>query len=925
MRMRKKRTVSVMLTLALTAGCFAGTGITARAGTFEVGVSSDKLDSGGGEITVTAAREELKDEVWWTLEKQIPAAEGEEIYETVGEKRNVADVDGTHTKTEFTVDIPENTEAEDAAYRIRIAETDPYNPETDEYAWEEESEKIVVAARADEGSEDMTSAGEEGLPENAVSSDSETEAEDGQVQEKDGQAPAEETLEAMAAGEPEAMAAEVQPQDTEVPVYHNIPPYQRKDLDSAPSVKVSGIRIEEIVGGRANGEKRPYTAPITFKIVDTTRQEIETIVEAKDGVLPDLNLTENHTYTIYSQDESYKVVREDGNTEFKLSINAYIWVNNGKIRNIKQGADTYDYPEFTTIQVAERAKDELKEDDRHPIHMKVLYKNTGVALGGIKLKFVSDREIIETTTTTGENNTPVGRINNVNLLEDVNYIIVVESDKYDIEAFPLTVKDKSEYRTNKGRPGIRYFYDHSDCHQVEEIRLVDKADAHKNDKTVTSLSGNTTVSGFNFKDIFIMDRKLDTVAVNGLDDKDYDVVEIRSVNPHRWEIAKLAAGNFRITEKIDNGKTVQKVYYVDQENNPHPLAFETEGNTVSFTMNSLSLYPVVFEYGDGDIDKVKEELGKAIEEREKYTQADYTSKSWKAYSAKVDEADVLLKAGASTYRQLSCALKSVEGTRNGLVRRVNVVKPETLTALEKAIKKAEALRQTDYTAGSWTKFSNALKTAQGLLKDEDATETDCQNALKELERTQTELVSKNLPATAKVIKVANVAISGSSYKIAAGRKLQLNAEVTPANASNKAVEWRTSNVKYAAVDSKGKVTTKKAGAGKTVKITAIAKDGSGKKGECQIKIMKHAVKKISLKAKKTVKAGKKLTVKATVKTTGKSANKKLEWTSSNTKYATVNSKGRVSAKKAGKGQKVKITAKATDGSGKKKTVTIKIK
>ena len=90
--------------------------------------------------------------------------------------------------------------------------------------------------------------------------------------------------------------------------------------------------------------------------------------------------------------------------------------------------------------------------------------------------------------------------------------------------------------------------------------------------------------------------------------------------------------------------------------------------------------------------------------------------------------------------------------------------------------------------------------------------------------------------------------------------------------------------------------------------------------------MKDAVKKVAISGKKTksVKAGKKLQLKAKV-TAAKKANKKLRWTCSNTKYATVNSKGKVTAKKAGKGKKVKITAVATDGSGKKSTVTIKIK
>lgn len=51
----------------------------------------------------------------------------------------------------------------------------------------------------------------------------------------------------------------------------------------------------------------------------------------------------------------------------------------------------------------------------------------------------------------------------------------------------------------------------------------------------------------------------------------------------------------------------------------------------------------------------------------------------------------------------------------------------------------------------------------------------------------------------------------------------------------------------------------------------------------------------------------------------------MKWTCSNTKYAKVNSKGKVTALKAGKGRKVKITAAATDGSGKKKTITVTIK
>ncbi len=175
----------------------------------------------------------------------------------------------------------------------------------------------------------------------------------------------------------------------------------------------------------------------------------------------------------------------------------------------------------------------------------------------------------------------------------------------------------------------------------------------------------------------------------------------------------------------------------------------------------------------------------------------------------------------------------------------------------------------------------------------------------------------------KNIKVSAITLSGISKKIAAGKKIKLTANIAPANASNKSITWTSSNKKVAAVNSKGVVTMKKKSGGKSVTITATAKDGSGVKATYKIKSMKGVVKKVTISGKKSMKAGKTLKLKAKVTAT-KGANKKLKWTSSNTKYATVSSSGKVKARKAGKGKKVKITVTATDGSGKKKAVTIKI-
>ncbi len=252
------------------------------------------------------------------------------------------------------------------------------------------------------------------------------------------------------------------------------------------------------------------------------------------------------------------------------------------------------------------------------------------------------------------------------------------------------------------------------------------------------------------------------------------------------------------------------------------------------------------------------------------------------------------------------------------------VTEETMEKLNAAVKDAARLKEADYTPASWKAYQEAVQAAKAVLGNEKSTETEYRNALKVLTDAQAALVAKS-GGIVQEYKVTKIQITGASRKIAAGKKIQLTASVLPSNASNKAVKWTTSNKKYATVDSKGKVSVKKASAGKSVTITATAADGSGVKATYKIKIQKDAVKSITLKAKKTVKAGKTLKVKATVKTTGKKANKTLKWTSSNTKYATVSSKGVVKAKKAGKGRKVKITASATDGSGKKKTVTVKIK
>lgn len=193
---------------------------------------------------------------------------------------------------------------------------------------------------------------------------------------------------------------------------------------------------------------------------------------------------------------------------------------------------------------------------------------------------------------------------------------------------------------------------------------------------------------------------------------------------------------------------------------------------------------------------------------------------------------------------------------------------------------------------------------------------------------KTEINKNDIIITTKDIKVSGISLSGLSHKIVAGKKMKLTASAKPNNATKKSLKWSSSNPKIATVTQNGLVTIgKKATPGKTVTIKAKATDGSGVSADFKIKIMKGAVKKITVKGyKKTLKVGKTMNLKAVVKVTkGKPVNKKMKWKSSNPKWATVTPSGKVRALRAGKGKTVKITVMSTDGTNKKVVKKIKIK
>lgn len=153
------------------------------------------------------------------------------------------------------------------------------------------------------------------------------------------------------------------------------------------------------------------------------------------------------------------------------------------------------------------------------------------------------------------------------------------------------------------------------------------------------------------------------------------------------------------------------------------------------------------------------------------------------------------------------------------------------------------------------------------------------------------------------IKVSSITVKAAKTSLFVKEKTTVKATVTPNNAANKGISWRSSNQSVATVDSSGKVTAKKAG---TAQMIATATDGSKASGKCTIRVIKPTLK---LNAKKVKLQVKKST--AALKASGlQKGDKVKEWRSSNKKIATVAKNGKITAKKTGT---VKITAHTAKG------------
>ena len=156
-------------------------------------------------------------------------------------------------------------------------------------------------------------------------------------------------------------------------------------------------------------------------------------------------------------------------------------------------------------------------------------------------------------------------------------------------------------------------------------------------------------------------------------------------------------------------------------------------------------------------------------------------------------------------------------------------------------------------------------------------------------------------------------------ELKAGETYQLKPYISPSDATNKKLKYTSSDTKVAEVSASGLVTAKSEG---EAKIRAAATDGSDEYAVCYVTVTgKAKVTGITLdRTSAEVKRGEKLTLNATV-SPSYASNKKVVWKSANTKIATVDANGSVTAKAPGR---TKITVTSAENSSYQASCTVTV-
>ena len=216
----------------------------------------------------------------------------------------------------------------------------------------------------------------------------------------------------------------------------------------------------------------------------------------------------------------------------------------------------------------------------------------------------------------------------------------------------------------------------------------------------------------------------------------------------------------------------------------------------------------------------------------------------------------------------------------------------TATKLALKTKQSVTVRATGLAKGDYVKsWTSSKKSVATVDKNGKITATSKEGTAV-ITVTLASKKTAKVTVTVKMIRTTKLTKVPKTLSLTTGKKYTLKPVVTPSNSQEK-VTYKSSNTKIATVSSTGVITAKKVG-----KVTITVQSGK-QKATVTLTVKKAPALKVikNVPTKKTITKGKTYTLKPQLYPSGAIA--KITYTTSNKSIATVDSKGKITAKKKG--------------------------
>lgn len=336
------------------------------------------------------------------------------------------------------------------------------------------------------------------------------------------------------------------------------------DNPNQNKVTIKELKIVDI----KNAEGDTIKDPLTFVFFNVSKQKHAGEYTSINGKLPKIEMLVDDEYEVYLKTNDKYGMRHR---------HIYAFMNHYPI-DMEDEFERY----IDKLEIIKKDKDYVEPKQAAiTARMQIRYKGK-LLKDPVTFEFISNGETLKATSKDG--------IVSVDLHENVDYMVgVVNSDKYDIETFPVVIKNKQVGK---------FPYDHRTCWLVEHLDLVDKGTVSTSNPhyTIATKDEKVRISGMDFKDLKLEVKTINSTTIPALSGMDTLVYDISFINIYRHEIVNLK-GDFTVTVPKDRNKKVKAIYYINDFGKLEKReAIPGEFNSViTFKTNHFSRYALVYE------------------------------------------------------------------------------------------------------------------------------------------------------------------------------------------------------------------------------------------------------------------------------------------------------------------------------------------